>query len=232
VSHGRLEAVLLDMGGVLIPEVTGFEGAVERAELLEALLQLGIPEPDAFVLETGQRLRQAYRAEAASHSQPDPEAVFAELEPGVRRLLLDAFAREETQPAYPHARAIVAELAQRFQVGLVSNTIVPGDHHARALDEVGILELLDASVWSANFGTRKPSPAIIEHVLERLGVGPSNAILVGDKIRTDVLGARSAGVRSVWLRLDGARNTGEAVPDFVIDDLRELPALLDRLFPR
>jgi HAD superfamily hydrolase (TIGR01549 family) len=225
----RIEAVLLDMGGVLIPEIRDFDGAARQPELVRELRSHGISEPEAFIARAGSRLREAYRALEAERGQPDAEAVFADLDDEVRRLLLLGFAREETQPPFPHAREIVRALARDYRLGLVSNTIVPGDHHARALEKAGILRFIDASVWSANFGSRKPGPAIIEHVLEKLDVSPRNAVFVGDKIRTDVAGAHSVGIRAVWLRRPHASGSGEAVPDFVIGHLRELPALLESL---
>ena len=70
---------------------------------------------------------------------------------------------------------------------------------------------------------------MILHVLGTLGIPARSALFVGDKLRTDVLAARRAGVRAVHLRRRGSACAGEAVPDFVIRDLRELPPLLQRL---
>ena len=67
---------------------------------------------------------------------------------------------------------------------------------------------------------------MILFVLGELDVAAEDAIFVGDKIRTDVLAARRAGVRSVWLQRPGSEHTGEAEPDFIIEDLRQLPGLL------
>jgi HAD superfamily hydrolase (TIGR01549 family) len=225
----RIEAVLLDMGGVLIPEIRDFDGAARQPELCRELRAHGISDVEAFIKEAGSRLREAYRALEAERTQPDPEAVFADLDDEVRRLLLVGLAREETKPPFPYARDFVRELARDFRIGLVSNTIVPGDHHARALEKAGILQFIDAAVWSANFGSRKPGPAIIEHVLAKLDVSPRRAVFVGDKIRTDVVGARSLGIRAVWLQRPGARDSGEATPDFVIEHVRELLPLLQTL---
>jgi putative hydrolase of the HAD superfamily len=229
MNMDRIEAVLLDMGGVLIPEIRDFDGASRQPELCRELRERGVAEPEEFIRRAGRRLRESYRALEAERTQPDPDAVLGDLEPEIRRLLLAAFAREEAKPVFPYARDLVRDLARHFRLGLVSNTIVPGDHHSRALEQAGILKFIDAPVWSANFGSRKPGPAIIEHVLEKLDVPPRNAIFVGDKIRTDVVGAQSVGLRAVWLRHADAVDSGEAVPDFVIGHLRELLPLLESL---
>ncbi len=219
------------MGGVLVPEVPGYDAAARDTALLHRLRAAGIEDPERLVVEGGRRLQEAYRALAEEAVQPSPDEVFSELSAPVRCDLLDAFRREEARPPYADAPELVAELARHYKLGLVSNTVIPGDHHARSLESAGILQYLDAAAWSANFGRRKPDPAIVLHVLSELGVAPERAVLVGDKIRTDILGASRSGVRSIWLCKPGTPHTGEAEPDFIIQDLSELPALLIRISP-
>lgn len=213
-----VRAVLLDMGGVLIPEVSSYEGArLARAS-------------DAWVRECGRRVSAAYRARREDCSQPDLDQVLADVEPERRRALLRAFRAEADQPPYSFARPVVAALARSYRLGLVSNTVLPGAHHTRTLARAGILQHLGAAVWSADFGRRKPDPAMLLWVLDRLRVPARAAVFVGDKLRTDVVAARRAGVRSVWLRRNGAAVTPEDPrPDFIIADLRQLPGLLRRL---
>lgn len=225
----RLEAVLLDMGGVLVPEVPGYEDAVHNMELLQNLRQFGVGDPERLIVESSRRLRNAYRAQEPEATQPDPGLVFVDLAAPVRRSLLDAFRREAVRPPADGVRELVATLAQRYKLGLVSNTVIPGDHHERSLESAGILQHLDAAAWSANFGRRKPDPAIVLHVLNELGAAAEAAVFVGDKIRTDILAAKRAGLRSIWLSKPGTPHTGEAEPDFIIRDLNELPALLLQL---
>jgi len=226
----RIDAVLLDMGGVLIPELQSYERSVRDRAFLAALEEQGVAHPEPFVMERAKRLREAYRALADECRQPDLELVFADCTPVVRELLLRAFKREAAPAPYPHARAVVAELAHDFALGLVSNNAMPGDHHARVLRRAGILQHIGCAVWSANFGRRKPDPAMIRHVLDELGARPERAIFVGDKLRTDVAAARRARVRSVYIRKRGAPYASSSLrPDFTISDLRALPRLLRQL---
>jgi HAD superfamily hydrolase (TIGR01549 family) len=230
MSLARVDAVLLDMGGVLIPEQQRYERSIRDAAFLAALAEQGIADPESFVVESAKRLREAYAALAEECRQPDLEKVFADCTPSVRAILLAAFKREASPPPYAHARAVVADLARDYALGLVSNNAMPGDHHARVLRRAGILQHIGCAVWSANFGRRKPDPAMILHVLDRLGVRRERAIFVGDKLRTDVAAARRAGVRSVYIRKRGAPYaTRELRPDFTIADLRGLPALLRQI---
>lgn len=226
----RLLAVLLDMGGVLLPELQTYERAVRDGAFLTALRELGVGTPEAFVIERAKRLREAYRALEKERRQPDVDEVFSDSPPVVRRLLLLAFKREASPPVYMHAREVVAQLARRYRLGLVSNNAMPGAHHANVLRRAGLLRHFGAAVWSADFGRRKPDPAMLVHVLETLRVPRERAIFVGDKLRTDVAAARAAGMRSVYIRKRGAPYATPALrPDFTIGDLRALPALLRSL---
>lgn len=226
----RIDAVLLDMGGVLLPELQTYARSVRDRDFLAAIAEQGIANPEPFVIERARRLREAYRALEKECRQPDLDEVLADCAPAVRALLLRAFKRESAPAPYGHARRVVADLARDFALGIVSNTAMPGDDHARVLRRAGILQYVDCAVWSANFGRRKPDPAMIFHVLEQLDVPVERAIFVGDKLRTDVAAARNAGVRSVYIRKRGAPFASrELRPDFTISDLRALPGLLRQL---
>jgi HAD superfamily hydrolase (TIGR01549 family) len=230
VARRAVQAVLLDMGGVLLPEQQTYERAVRDAALLAALREAGVAEPEPFVVARAKALREAYRALEPQRTQPDLEQLFADCSPSVATLLLRAFKRESSPPPYPYAREVVAALARRYRLGLVSNTAMPGSHHADVLRRTGMLQHFGCAVWSANFGRRKPDRAIVDFVLAGLRVPRERAILVGDKLRTDIAAARNAGVRSVYIRKRGAPWAArELRPDFTIGDLRALPALLRRL---
>jgi NagD protein len=75
----------------------------------------------------------------------------------------------------------------------------------------------------------KPSPHMAETLLDRLALPPDDTLLVGDRLMTDVLMAREAGMASA-LVLTGATKPdaldGTAViPDYVLAGVAEvLPA--------
>jgi FMN phosphatase YigB (HAD superfamily) len=230
MSPRGVEAVLLDMGGVLLPELQRYERAVRDDAFLAALREQGVADPESFVIERAKRLREAYRALEQECRQPDVDEVLGDCSPIVRGLLLGAFKREASPPPYAFAHAVVAELARNYRLGLVSNNAMPGDHHAAVLRRAGILQHFGCAVWSADFGLRKPHPGMIQHVLKGLRVPSSRAIFVGDKLRTDVAAARNARVRSVYIRKRGSPYATRALrPDFTIGDLRALPGLLRQL---
>lgn len=74
----------------------------------------------------------------------------------------------------------------------------------------------------------KPSSAFFRAALERLRVPADRALMVGDDIEADVLGARSAGIRGVLVRTGKFREEDleRGRPDHVIDSIADLPGLL------
>lgn len=68
----------------------------------------------------------------------------------------------------------------------------------RIMQELGISELFDAVIVSAEVGVEKPNPCLFEAACDALGVEPGDAVHVGDDRRNDLYGARDAGCFA-WL---------------------------------
>ncbi len=80
----------------------------------------------------------------------------------------------------------------------------------------------------------KPSRIIMEIALERLGIGPGDVLVIGDRLETDVMAGRNIGADTA-LVLSGAASredlekVGERVrPTYVAENLHRL---VERLFP-
>ncbi|MEM2874819.1 MAG: HAD-IA family hydrolase [Candidatus Hadarchaeales archaeon] len=67
----------------------------------------------------------------------------------------------------------------------------------------------------------KPDPEPFLLAAARLGLKPDECVMVGDRPHTDVRGARTAGMRAIWLR---RREWNAMEPcDAIIDSLNQLP---------
>ncbi|MEP7288725.1 MAG: HAD-IIA family hydrolase [Chloroflexota bacterium] len=70
----------------------------------------------------------------------------------------------------------------------------------------------------------KPEPIMFEVVLERLGTPPPQTLMIGDRLDTDIDGARLAGLRTALI-LTGVStraDIGAIAPDGIYDDLAAL----------
>jgi putative hydrolase of the HAD superfamily len=93
---------------------------------------------------------------------------------------------------YEDVLPVLEELRRHgVRVGLVSNS-------GRDIDEFVTHHRLavDAATTSAAHGRVKPDPSIFRVVLDRLGVRPEEAAMVGDSPADDVEGARRLGMRA------------------------------------
>ena len=78
-------------------------------------------------------------------------------------------------------------------------------------------------------GVTKPAPAIFQAALDRVGVSAADAIMVGDSLKADVLGAQAAGIRAALIDPgDLYRDAGgRGSPDFA-DFARSLLEVVER----
>lgn len=82
-------------------------------------------------------------------------------------------------------------------------------------------------VYGGNsFNRKKPDPVGVETLLSETGVSRESAVMVGDSA-VDVRTARNANIRACGVTYGFQPETfSEEPPDFVIDDLRQLPEML------
>ncbi|HLQ60689.1 MAG TPA: HAD-IA family hydrolase [Candidatus Acidoferrales bacterium] len=99
--------------------------------------------------------------------------------------------------------ALPALAATGVRLAVVSNS---DGSVAERLAAEGILQVgpgrgvpVAAVIDSGRVGVAKPDPRIFEHALQAVGVGPQEAVHVGDSVLADVEGARAAGIRPFHL---------------------------------
>jgi putative hydrolase of the HAD superfamily len=102
----------------------------------------------------------------------------------------------------------------------------PGRVVRRHLERLGLLEHLEVCVFSGELGVPKPNSRAFRAALDPLGVGPGDAVHVGDLRRTDVAGARGAGMGTIRIRAlnDDGCDLPEA--DGVVSSHAELRSIL------
>lgn len=111
-------------------------------------------------------------------------------------------------------------------IGVLSNTIWSRAYHREVLQRDGVLDLLDADVYSSEIHVVKPHEEAYAAICTALGVTPAAAVYVGDRLYEDVLGAQEAGLRAIWvphsdIPLDQQVSV-EVTPDAVAHDLGDV----------
>ena len=130
----------------------------------------------------------------------------------------------------PDAPAVLRELRGRgIKIGVLSNTMWSRAHHERIFDRDGVLDLIDGAVYSSEIPWTKPHPEAFRAAMAAVGVDdPAACVFVGDRPYDDIHGAKSLGMRAVFIPHSEVPAYPDAEPDAVITSLTELPPLLDR----
>jgi FMN phosphatase YigB (HAD superfamily) len=109
------------------------------------------------------------------------------------------------------SRETLEALARRgIRRALICDTgYTPGRVVRQLLARVGLLEYLEVQAFSDEVGVPKPHGTMFKTALDGLGVAAEGAVHVGDLRRSDVAGARAAGMGSVRITV----SNDDATPD-------------------
>jgi HAD superfamily hydrolase (TIGR01662 family) len=134
----------------------------------------------------------------------------------------------------PYAATLIRRLAKRYRLAVVSNTKISGMVEVReALRRVGLLSYFDAVVTSVDVGCEKPGREIFLYALDALGVKPSEAVMIGDRVDTDIQGANRMGITTIlhrWRnRYPVLSSEGFYRPSYSVSSLREVEGVLDQI---
>jgi putative hydrolase of the HAD superfamily len=225
-APSRLDAVIFDWGGTLTPWHD-----------IEALQSWAAAVGDAALAA------RLFEAENAAWLRSRDEQVSARLAEIFAAAELEA--TEEMLRAYhdwwephthldPAAPALFAALRDRgLRVGVLSNTVWPRAEHERIFARDGVLELIDAAVYTSELPWTKPHPEAFRAAMAAVGAAePARCVFVGDRVFDDIHGAKAVGMRAVLVPHSNippeqhGHTAGE--PDAVIHELGELLAVIDR----
>ena len=228
-----VKAVLFDWGGTLtwfhsVDMIDGWRVAasVLAPDRVEEVADALLAAEDEVWARTTSSLRSATTAEVLRNASVavglpvddllHDQAILSYLEhwaPTTR-------ARDDAQPVLETLRA------RGLRTGLLSNTHWPQQVHEEWLQRDGLLDLLDARVYTSDLEHVKPHPEAFRALLAAVGVAAAEAVFVGDRQHDDISGAAALGMRTVWVRNDAVPKA-DVEPNAVIDELTELVAVVD-----
>ncbi len=128
----------------------------------------------------------------------------------------------------PGAKEAVMALHQHYRLFLASNGIAAVQH--RRLTGADLYPWFEAIFISEEIGADKPSRAFFEVAFAKIpDFDPQKAMIVGDSLTSDILGGKNAGIATCWVNPSHHAPQGDVVPDYEIEDITQLPALLASL---
>lgn len=241
-----LKCFLFDLGSTLIYFDSHWEDTLHKARqaLWSGLVNQGLELPEIDFINAFSSVQKAYwkqrdidLIEKTTYSVLSEVLADFDTEEVQESVLRDALAEMYTvSQAYWLVEADTVDTLKALQqhgcrMGLISNA---GDDMDVQLlvDKAGVRPYMDFIISSAGFGKRKPSPEIFTHALSFWDAAPEEAVMVGDRLEADVLGAHKVGMMSVWIsrRVKGnytAEDIKHYAPELCVDSLGELLALVD-----
>jgi HAD superfamily hydrolase (TIGR01509 family) len=140
------------------------------------------------------------------------EGAFWKIRPDVEPLLKDLYAK-------------------KLKLGVLSN----------APFHEGILQILETKKLtqyfkvissSAQIGFCKPDRRCFEYILNKLGISPEQAIMIGDDLKNDILGAQQLGIKTIYVKknfkITPMEGPVKVEPDAEISNLMEIIPIIDK----
>jgi len=127
----------------------------------------------------------------------------------------------------PGAQEAVQSLSRRFRLFLASNGTASVQHGR--MTSAGLYPYFEKVFVSQEVGYNKPSQDYFRTCFSQIpDFDPARCIMVGDSLSSDILGGKNAGIATCWVNPAG-KKPGAVVPDYEIESLSQLEALLDTL---
>jgi putative hydrolase of the HAD superfamily len=234
-----IDAVIFDWGGTLSEFVD--------AELVDAWRLAARhldPEREDEITARLVRVEADFWATTSSHQRSATLAELlatatAELDVDIAEALLEEAALRHLDAWTPHIRhdpeagpALARLREQGLRIGMLSNTHWPRAFHERFLERDGLVDLIDARLYTSEMPFQKPHPSAFLTAAAALGVDPQRAVFVGDRPWDDVSGAQAAGMRAVLRPNPIAPDIDGIRPDGRVGRLPELVALVEAWLDR
>ena len=240
----KFSTILFDLGSTLIYFDADWETILQEAVqvLHRKLLEMGFKLEDSFPQTYRSTSREIYRWR-------DEDLVETPSQDVLRKVMMDSGYPDLTDEHVGEALAALYSVSQAhwfgeddavptlrtlreqgYQIGLISNAGYDNDIQV-LIDQAGMRPYLDFIVSSAACRIRKPDPRIFQLALDHFGIPPAKAVMVGDFLAADIVGANRLGMGSVWLTRRADLAVSQPLlatihPDRIISTLSELPPVL------
>ena len=128
----------------------------------------------------------------------------------------------------PGALEAVDALSKKYRLFLVSNGTA--SVQKGRMTSANLYPYFEKVFVSQEVGYNKPAREYFEKVFAQIpGFDRDRAIIVGDSLTSDIQGGINAGIKTCWVNPAHAAAKNGIQPDYEIEALHQLPALLEQL---
>jgi phosphoserine phosphatase len=131
----------------------------------------------------------------------------------------------ETFPTHRRGRHVVyddvhpalEQLGQTYRLALLTNGA--SDLQREKIAGAGIAPYFEEILVAGDIGVAKPHRRLFETMLARLGIKPSEAVMLGDSQRKDIQGAQALGMKAIWVNRANAPRRPDVIPNLEVTTL-------------
>ena len=137
----------------------------------------------------------------------------------------------ETPPIMiAHVKPVVSRLSENYPLGIISDSaLTPGSFVRKLMARDGILQFFTAFTFSDETYYTKPQVVQFHSTLAALNAEPAEALHIGDIFRTDIVGAKNAGMKAIRFAGFNKGEGNDTLSDAVVDDYRKLETVITEL---
>jgi phosphoglycolate phosphatase len=211
-----IQLLLFDLDGTLVDTIIDITNALNYALMSTGIRNLTVAETKQLVGEGITRLIEKVLGDENKNFSEDVKSKFLSY---YTDHLVDY------SLVYPHVKVTLKYLTN-YKKAVISNK---REYLSRQiLNKLNLLEYFDVVVGSDTTPEKKPSAFPIVYILQKLGIGAKEAVMIGDS-NFDVEAGKKAGVTTVAVTYGYRERKDLFDADYLIDAFNELPAVLDRI---
>lgn len=130
----------------------------------------------------------------------------------------------------PYVKPVITRLSKSYPLGIISDSaLTPGSFARKLMERDGILQFFTAFTFSDETDYTKPQVVQFHSTLAELNAKPAEAVHIGDIFRTDIVGAKNAGMKAIRFAGFNKGEGDDTLSDAVVDDYRKLETTIAEL---
>jgi len=216
-----IKAVVFDLDNTLVDFMKMKRRAIEEA--IPAMVDAGL---DITTEVANKIIDEIYKEQGIEYQQVFDEFLKRVLKKVDYKILSAGIvayrrAREASLIPYPHVYSTLNKLLKMgIKMGILSDA--PVKEAWLRLAYLNFHHIVDAVVTFDETKVRKPEPAPFLMILDKLQVKPKEALMVGDWVERDIIGAAKVGMKTAFARYGDTFDTTKHEADYELNDVREL----------
>jgi len=216
-----IKAVIFDLDNTLIDFMKMKEASVNAA--IEAMRDAGLKKSSEDIRRG---INKVYNEKGIEYQYVFDDYLKEELGRINYKILASAVvayrkAKEGNLQTYPYVHSTMIKLIKmRLKLAVVSDA--PKREAWLRICATNLQNYFDVVVAFEDTNERKPHPKPFQLALEKLEIAPEEAIMVGDWVERDLVGARTVGMKTVFARYGDTFDTKYSGADYEIDSVEEI----------